>query len=736
MVNYRFVHLDDADNELRTYVRGVIAGLPTEIEEPLYSTAVSRALGEAGLVGLAVPSAYGGHERSAIDRFIVIEELLAHNVPIHAHYIADRQAAPMILRYGTEEQRQTILPPLCRGEVGFSIGLSEPQAGSDLANIQLRASPDGDGWVLNGRKIWTSFAHRNRYTTLLARTAPRDEDRHAGLSQFVVDLNSPGIGIQPIRTLDGHAHFCEVTFDDVWVGRDALLGSPGAGWRQVMDELSFERSGPDRYLSSFRLLSEFIAWRRDEAGQRDADRVIGELFARLLGVRLMSLSVAKDLDTTGAPLIESALVKDMGTALEQEIVERIAQVCEGRAGLPASLRAEMDAMLLISPSFTLRGGSSAVLRSLASRSINPGRFDDWGAGDEDRMLISAIEQIVDRDRDGHWVADLAAGERWDQGVWEALDTGGFTATGAREAAEPGQTRAATAVGLGAGRASLSLPLLEHGPLSGWFAATLGLQLPDGVTGVTFGDSLVATPHVGEVRRLAGRASSVPWGRRLDLLLVVAPDGQGGVVAALADSQQFDVVRRGSNLAGEPRDDLAFDDAEVIASSASGTLSLLQERCALLLTARLVGAMQRCCELTVEYAHEREQFGRQIAKFQAVQHDLVRMVEETCLATVLVDAAASFWDQPGFETDRRRTLVTTAAAVAAVRASRLVGATAHQLHGAIGLTAEYPLHQHSRRLHAWRSELLAIEDWPQALGRHVVDRAVDHDALLDLLTLAA
>lgn len=735
MVSYGYVPLDRVDNELRAYVREVIRGLPTEVEEPLYSTAVSRALGAAGLVGLSVPQDYGGHERSAIERFIVMEELLAHDVPIHAHYIADRQAAPMILRHGTEQQRQAILPALCRGEIGFSIGLSEPQAGSDLANIQLRASRDGDGWVLNGRKIWTSFAHRNRYTTLLARSEPRDGDRHAGLSQFIVDLGTPGIVIQPIRTLDGNAHFCEVIFDNVWVAADALLGTPGAGWRQVMDELSYERSGPDRYLSSFRALSEFVAWRRTEPHESDADRVIGELCARLLGVRLMSLSVAKDLDSTGAPLIESALVKDLGTALEQEIVGSLAQVCEGRVGLPASLTSEMESMLLISPSFTLRGGSSAVLRSLAARSITPGRFNDWGAADEDVMLISTVQQIVDRLRGEGSSSDLEEGDRWNEEMWEALVQSGFAFTDEAVEAESGQTSAAAvAVGVAVGRTALAMPLVESGPISSWAGRFLGIDLPDGVTGFSIGDLGVATDRVGGAQQVEGRVSSVPWGRHLDQLIVAAPDGSGGAVAALVDSKHLEVIHCGSNIAGEPRDHLAFDAVDVVARPTFSDYSLLKERSALLTTARLVGSMQRCCELTVEYTHQREQFGRQLAKFQSVEHDLVRMVEETALSTVMIAAAASFWELHGFESDARRATVTGAAAVAAVRASRLVGAVAHQLHGAIGLTAEYPLHQHSRRLHAWRSELLALEDWRESLGRRVVEGSTDHDELLDLLTL--
>lgn len=730
MVKYRSVQLDNAARELRSHVREIIAGLPTEVDEPMYSRAVSQALGEAGLVGLSVPSEYGGQQRSAVERFIVVEELLAHNVPIHAHYIADRQAAPMILRHGTEMQRRKILPALCRGEVGFSIGLSEPQAGSDLANIEMRATQDGDGWLLSGRKIWTSFAHRNRYVTLLARTAPRGDDRHAGLSQFIVDLRTPGIEIQPIRTLDGNAHFCEVLFDDVWVDADSLLGSRGAGWRQVMDELSYERSGPDRYFSSFRLLSEFIAWRKEATRSDEHDRVIGDLCARFVGVRLMSLSVAHDLDDAGAPLIESALVKDVGTDLEREIVERLAQVCEGRLDLSPGLAAELDAMLLMAPSFTLRGGSSAVLRSLAARSITPGSFDAWGAEDEERMLIESIEGIVEQARESWAIADLDAAERWDHASWQALLDAGFSAIDSVVGGDDDQTGAAAAAGVAVGRAALSLPLLENGPLANWLAHVAGIELPSGLTGVAIGE--LEKAHAAP-RGKVGTASAVPWGRRLDQLLVLIHDERDGVSVDLMGAGDLEVVAHSTNLAGEPRDDLAFGPVAKTYPADALLPSLLKERIALLKTAQLVGAMQRCCELAVDYAHQREQFGRRLAQFQAVQHDIVRMVEETSLANVLLGAAASAWGPKAHGDDHRITAV-AAAAVAASRASVVVGAIAHQIHGAIGLTAEYPLHQFSRRLHAWRRELLTLDDWGLRLGAHIVTGATHHDSLLDLLTL--
>jgi len=180
--------------------------------------AFSRALGERGWLGMTLPERYGGHGRSPLERFVVIEELLAAGAPVGAHWIADRQTGPSILAHGTEEQKQRFLPAIARGEGFFAIGMSEPDSGSDLASVRTRAEVDGEGgWRLNGTKVWTSGAHIAHAILLLARSAPLENDRHAGLSQFIVPLPSEGVTIRPILGLSGEHHFNEVVFDDVFV---------------------------------------------------------------------------------------------------------------------------------------------------------------------------------------------------------------------------------------------------------------------------------------------------------------------------------------------------------------------------------------------------------------------------------------------------------------------------------------------------------------------------------------
>ncbi|MEC8833487.1 MAG: acyl-CoA dehydrogenase family protein, partial [Pseudomonadota bacterium] len=153
----------------------------------------SRKLGMRGWIGMTWPKQYGGGERSFFERYVVTEELLAAGAPVSAHWIADRQSGPLLLRYGTEDQKLKYLPPITRGESYFSIGMSEPDSGSDLASVQTRARAVDGGWILNGTKLWSTDAQRNHYMVALVRTGPAGESRHEGLSQFIVDLHDDGV---------------------------------------------------------------------------------------------------------------------------------------------------------------------------------------------------------------------------------------------------------------------------------------------------------------------------------------------------------------------------------------------------------------------------------------------------------------------------------------------------------------------------------------------------------------
>jgi len=335
-----------------------------------YSRDFSRKLGAKGWIGMTWPQQYGGGARSTLERYVVLEELLAAGAPVGAHWIADRQSGPLLLRYGTEEQRRTIVPRIARGEVQFCIGMSEPDSGSDLASVRSRAEQVGNGWRLEGRKVWTSGAHEADYMIGLFRTAPLGEDRHAGLTQFLVDMRTPGITVRPIIDLAGQHHFNEVLFDQVTVPADALIGAEGQGWRQVTEELAFERSGPERFLSCMQLVNEMVR----QAGSRQDEQAlaaIGRLVAHLATLRQMSLSVAAMLDRGENPAVEAALVKDLGAILEQSVPEIAADIFDIEPMLDSgSDFVQVLAYLTqVVPSYSLRGGTREILRGIIARGL-------------------------------------------------------------------------------------------------------------------------------------------------------------------------------------------------------------------------------------------------------------------------------------------------------------------------------------------------------------------------------
>jgi alkylation response protein AidB-like acyl-CoA dehydrogenase len=327
----------------------------------------SRALGAAGFVGMSLPKHYGGHDRSAMERYVVLEELLAAGAPVGAHWIADRQTAPLLLRYGTEAQRERWIPGMAAGELYACIGLSEPNAGSDLAAVRSRAQRDGNGWILNGQKVWTTNAQIAHVMLGLFRSEPGSV-RNAGLSQFMIPLDTPGVTVRPITDLSGGADFNEVFFDDVRLGADALIGVEGNGWQQATAELSLERSGPERYLSSQALMVELIRHlqsREDPVGLRLAGRFVSELWT----LRQMSLSVAARLAEGEDPALEATIVKDLGNSFEQAIPRLIQEQLEVDLTSQEALPLLLGYLLQVSPSFSLRGGTREILRGIVARGL-------------------------------------------------------------------------------------------------------------------------------------------------------------------------------------------------------------------------------------------------------------------------------------------------------------------------------------------------------------------------------
>jgi len=332
----------------------------------------SRKLGARGWIGMAWPRQYGGAERSFFERYVVTEELLAAGAPVSAHWIADRQSGPLLLRFGTEAQKSTYIPPITRGESYFSIGMSEPNTGSDLASVRTTAQQAGDGLLVNGTKLWSTDAHRNHFMIALVRTEPPSENRHAGLSQVIIDLRNDGARIRPIRNIAGAEDFNEVVFEDVLIPADRVVGEPGNGWQQVTSELGYERSGPERFLSSFRVFVEFVRAVGSDPLPHEAE-AIGRIAAHLLALRRMSISVAGMLEQGKSPAVEAALVKDLGNNFEKLLPEiaRLAASAEpgGDQERLRRFREAFSATLLQSPAFTIRGGTREILRGVIARGL-------------------------------------------------------------------------------------------------------------------------------------------------------------------------------------------------------------------------------------------------------------------------------------------------------------------------------------------------------------------------------
>jgi alkylation response protein AidB-like acyl-CoA dehydrogenase len=359
---------------VRAFLDEALAGMPADLRARSwlgFDAEFSRQLGQRGWIGMALPPEYGGGGRDHFARFVLVEELLARGAPVSAHWIAERQSAPLLLRFGTEAQKRFHVPRICRGESFFAIGMSEPQVGSDLASVRTRATKTANGWLLNGQKIWTTNGNHCHYMIALVRTSGTPEDRQQGLSQLLLDLKAPGITIRPIEDLTGDRHFCEVFFDDVELPQDALIGDEGGGWQQVTAELAFERSGPERIYSSIVLLDTWLAHLRRANRQDDASVALaGRLLAHLAALRSLSVAVTSKLVAGASPMTEASLVKDLGTEFEQLIPIAVADVLASSddAASPELLRT-LAYITQFAPTFSLRGGTREVLRGLIARGL-------------------------------------------------------------------------------------------------------------------------------------------------------------------------------------------------------------------------------------------------------------------------------------------------------------------------------------------------------------------------------
>ena len=337
-----------------------------------FSVETTKRIAARGWIGLTWPREYGGSERSALERYVMNEELLAAALPVGAHWVADRQSGPVLLKFGSEQQKRFFLPRIAAGDCYFCIGMSEPESGSDLASLKARAEKVEGGWRINGRKIWTTNAHRVHYMITLVRTSTVEGQRHAGLSQLIVDLTAPGVTITPIISMAGEHDFNEVLLEDVFVADDGLIGQEGNGWNQVSAELAYERSGPERWLSSFRLISELIDVLGPDARASSLEE-LGRLLSHLLALRQLSMSVASMIQKGRSPNVEAAIVKDLGTKFEQDAVRVVRNIVSAEDltenGEADRLKGLLAHAQLYAPAFTIRGGTNEILRGIIARGI-------------------------------------------------------------------------------------------------------------------------------------------------------------------------------------------------------------------------------------------------------------------------------------------------------------------------------------------------------------------------------
>ncbi len=342
-----------------------------------YSPVFTKKVANRGWIGLSWPKEYGGKGRSQVERFIMTEEMLRYGAPTAYHWFADRQIGRAVMHFGTKEQKEFFLPRILKGEIYIGLGLSEPQAGSDLASVQTRAIEDGDDFVINGQKMWTSGARFMEFVYLVVRTDPQ-APKHRGISELIISAKTPGITIRPTIDLTGVEAWGEVFYDNVRVPKTCLIGEKNKGFYQIMNQLDFERAGIERLMANYPLYDALVKYCKETRRNRKLmceDHVIRQKLAQLeiefeVG-RLLSYRVAFTIDQGRAPNWEAAMAKAYCTTFEQ----RLAGVAVDIIGLRGQLLADskwapvfgMAAQsYLSSKGYSLQAGTTEVLRNIVA----------------------------------------------------------------------------------------------------------------------------------------------------------------------------------------------------------------------------------------------------------------------------------------------------------------------------------------------------------------------------------
>ena len=343
-------------------------------DEWAFTLKIRKKLAQKGWLAMHWPRDYGGMDASVITQMIFKEEMTYHRVP-GPDPMAVKNMGSTLLVFGTEEQKRRFLPPVARGEVQWCTGYSEPDSGSDLASLQTRAIADGDDFIINGGKIWSSQAHRADWMLLLTRTDP-DAPKHRGISFFLMDMKTPGITMQPIVNMAGIHGFNQVFFQDVRVPKGNLVGELNRGWYVAATLLDFERSGVEYSANSRRNLKELVGFIRETKSNghvlaentavrnRLADLAIETEVSRVLSYRIAWLQSQGQVPTR-----EASAGKLFGTELQQrvavagmQLLGLYGQLAPGSKWAP--MKGRIEHAYLTSFSTTIASGTSEIQRNI------------------------------------------------------------------------------------------------------------------------------------------------------------------------------------------------------------------------------------------------------------------------------------------------------------------------------------------------------------------------------------
>ena len=342
-----------------------------------FSPDFTKKMAARGWIGLHWPKEYGGQGRSQIDRLILTEELMRYGAPAACHWFADRQIGRSIIIYGTDEQKEELLPLILKGEAYIGLGMSEPEAGSDLASLRTRATEDGDDYIIDGQKMWTSCARFMTHVYIVARTDP-DAPKHRGISEFILDASLPGIDIRPTIDITGTEAWGEVFYDNVRIPKKNLIGEKNRGFYQILNQLDFERAGLERLMGNYPLFEALIGFTKETTRNGVPlckDPLIRDKLARLqiefeMG-RLLSYRVVLVIEEGRAPNVEAAMAKAYCTTFEQ----RLASMATEILGLYGQLVAESKWAPIMgmaphsylgSKGYSLQAGTTEVLKNIVA----------------------------------------------------------------------------------------------------------------------------------------------------------------------------------------------------------------------------------------------------------------------------------------------------------------------------------------------------------------------------------